>query len=79
MIVHTMISFQIREKCKDLVLTDAQIKKIMTIFLDEIHKGLAKKTHDEAIVKCFVTYVQDLPNGTGMLINIANRENDFKV
>lgn len=32
---------------------------------DEINKGLSRETHDEAIVKCFTTYVQDLPNGTG--------------
>lgn len=63
-----MFSFQIRERCKDLVFSDATIKKIMTTFLDEVNKGLSKKTHDKAIVKCFVTYVQDLPNGTGTLI-----------
>lgn len=61
-----MVSLQIRDRCKDLVLTDANVKEIMKRFLDDIHKGLGKKSHDKAIVKCFVTYVQDLPNGTGM-------------
>lgn len=32
----------------------------------EMQKGLTKETHKDAIVKCFTTYVQDLPNGTGM-------------
>lgn len=32
----------------------------------EIERGLNKKTHPDADVKCFVTYVQDLPNGKGM-------------
>lgn len=36
----------------------------MAIFLKEIDKGLKKQTHDAAKIKCFVTYVQDLPNGT---------------
>lgn len=32
---------------------------------DEINRGLSRETHEDAIVKCFTTYVQDLPNGTG--------------
>jgi len=27
--------------------------------------GLGKDTNPSSIVKCYVTYVQDLPNGTG--------------
>lgn len=33
--------------------------------IEEIERGLSKKTHTDADVKCFVTYVQDLPNGKG--------------
>lgn len=66
-----MDPFQIRDRCKDLVLSDAQLRKIMDILLDDIKKGLSKKYHDAAIVKCFVTYVQDLPNGTGVLVSSA--------
>lgn len=36
----------------------------------ELDKGLTKETHKDAIVKCFTTYVQDLPNGTGTGIRI---------
>lgn len=32
---------------------------------DEMNKGLSKETHDQAVVKCFATYVQDLPDGSG--------------
>lgn len=32
---------------------------------DQLHKGLAKDTHATATTKCFPTYVQDLPQGTG--------------
>lgn len=61
-----MFWLQIRDKCQDLVLTDAQVKEIMSRLLNDLKRGLGKDTHAEAIVKCFVTYVQDLPNGKGM-------------
>lgn len=32
---------------------------------DEMNKGLSKEMHDQAVVKCFATYVQDLPDGSG--------------
>lgn len=35
---------------------------------DQLHKGLAKETHPTATTKCFPTYVQDLPQGTGKRI-----------
>lgn len=41
----------------------------MRRFLIEIDRGLKKATHDEANIKCFVTYVQDLPNGKGTWLN----------
>lgn len=37
----------------------------MVKLTEEINKGLSKATHEESVVKCFTTYVQDLPNGTG--------------
>ncbi|XP_012528618.1 hexokinase type 2 isoform X3 [Monomorium pharaonis] len=59
-----LIKQEIRDACKDLVLSDDQLRQVMQALDDEINKGLAKETHDDAIVKCFTTYVQDLPNGT---------------
>lgn len=41
------------------------MEEIMKRVLTEIERGLKKETHNEANVKCFVTYVQDLPNGRG--------------
>lgn len=32
---------------------------------EEINKGLGKDSNPEASVKCFPTYVRDLPNGKG--------------
>jgi len=61
---------QIREHCKELQLSDAQISEMMNRLLEDIQLGLAKDTHPSSIVKCFVTYVQDLPNGTGKLRNM---------
>lgn len=55
--------YQIRDKCKNLVLSNDQCKKIMQQFHDDIQRGLSKATHPSAIVKCFITYVQDLPTG----------------
>lgn len=40
----------------------------MDLILKEINKGLSKETNHEADVKCFVTYIQDLPNGKGAYI-----------
>jgi hexokinase len=53
----------IREACQELILTESQIKEIMRKFIEEINRGLKKETHFQADIKCFVTYVQDLPNG----------------
>lgn len=58
---------QIRERCKDLILSDETIAELMRRILKDVEKGLNKDTHKEAVVKCFITYVQDLPNGTGEL------------
>ncbi|XP_011055104.1 PREDICTED: hexokinase type 2-like isoform X4 [Acromyrmex echinatior] len=59
-----LIKQEIRDACKDLVLSNDQLRLVMQKLTDEINKGLSKETHDDAIVKCFTTYVQDLPNGT---------------
>jgi hexokinase len=58
---------QIREYCRELLLSDAQTSELMNRLLEDIQLGLGKDTHASSIVKCFVTYVQDLPNGTGKL------------
>jgi len=55
---------EIREHCRELQLSDAQISEMMNRLLEDIQLGLGKDTHATSIVKCFVTYVQDLPNGT---------------
>lgn len=59
-----LIKPEIKEVCKDLILSEEQCRKIMERLTEDVNKGLSKEHHDEAIVKCYTTYVQDLPNGT---------------
>lgn len=56
---------QIKEQCKELIFSDEHMERLMKNFLTEIEKGLKKETHPSADIKCFVTYVQELPNGRG--------------
>ncbi|XP_011506332.1 PREDICTED: hexokinase type 2-like isoform X1 [Ceratosolen solmsi marchali] len=59
-----LIKPEIRDVCKDLILTDEQLQLVMDRFICEVNRGLSRETHNEAIVKCYTTYVQDLPMGT---------------
>ncbi|XP_026319326.1 hexokinase type 2 isoform X2 [Hyposmocoma kahamanoa] len=54
---------RIREECEILQMTDKQLREIMKRLHNDLVKGLGKDTHDKAIVKCWITYIQDLPNG----------------
>lgn len=56
-------SKMIQDHCKDLLLTDGQMDELCIRILHEIKRGLRKETQAAADVKCYVTYVQDLPNG----------------
>nr|CAD7201281.1 unnamed protein product [Timema douglasi] len=60
---------EIREECQELVLSDGQVLEIMKRLLTELNRGLGKATHDTADVKCFTTFVQDLPNGTVLYVS----------
>lgn len=39
----------------------------MDLVLHEVNRGLSKKENKDADIKCYVTYIQDLPNGKGNL------------
>lgn len=54
---------------KDFGVTDDDLKKYMKLLMADLHKGLAKATHPKSIVKCYPTYIQDLPTGQGKYIN----------
>ncbi|KAH9630510.1 hypothetical protein HF086_000723 [Spodoptera exigua] len=57
------LSRKIREECEVLHLTDKQTREIMSRLHNDLVKGLGKDTHANSIVKCWITYIQDLPNG----------------
>ncbi|XP_057365081.1 hexokinase type 2-like isoform X1 [Daphnia carinata] len=53
----------IEERCAELILSDEQLREVCQRLLVEINRGLNKDTNKEATVKCFPTYVRELPNG----------------
>lgn len=61
------IFVQIKEDCKPLLLSNEQLFKLMEDMDKAIKSGLGKATNPSSVVKCYVTYVQDLPNGKGKL------------
>jgi len=48
---------------KRLVLSDETLEEVCRSLDEEIHKGLGKETNKKATIKCFPTFVQELPNG----------------
>ncbi|XP_030376043.1 hexokinase type 2-like [Scaptodrosophila lebanonensis] len=49
--------------CKKFDLSDAQMQEVVSRLTEEMTMGLTKDTHPRAVVKCWITYVQDLPTG----------------
>jgi len=54
---------QIEDYCRDLVIENDHISKMEKGLREAIEKGLDKEGHDTATVKCFPTYVRELPSG----------------
>lgn len=48
----------------ELVMDNKTLQEVMIKFEHEIKKGLRKSTHRMSEIKCFITYVRDLPNGS---------------
>ena len=55
---------QIEDLCRDLVLNNDHISQMESGIRRAIDRGLSKKTHARASVKCFPTYVRQLPTGS---------------
>lgn len=55
--------------------------EIVVRLTKEISMGLARDTHPRAVVKCFISYVQDLPNGkeTGKYLALDLGGTNFRV
>ncbi|XP_034829329.1 hexokinase type 2 isoform X3 [Maniola hyperantus] len=58
-----LVDFKIREECEMFHLSEKQCREIMSRLHNDLVKGLGKNSHANAIVKCWITYIQDLPNG----------------
>ncbi|XP_076053337.1 hexokinase A isoform X2 [Oratosquilla oratoria] len=54
---------KVKEVCDSLVLNDEACREVCARLEEELNKGLGKETNPEAPIKCFPTYVRELPNG----------------
>ena len=54
---------QIEDYCRDLVINNDHISRMEQRMREAIERGLEKRTHAAASVKCFPTYVRQLPSG----------------
>lgn len=59
------LPFQVKEVCQELILTQEALKEVCACLQEELNKGLGKESNPEAAIKCFPTYVRELPNGKG--------------
>ncbi|XP_050302605.1 hexokinase type 2-like [Anthonomus grandis grandis] len=75
------VSAKVKEVLAEMQLTDDVLRQDMTVFEQNIERGLKKDTHPDSIVKCFITYVQDLPNGseTGKYLALDLGGTNFRV
>lgn len=58
------VSSEIITQTAELRINNDHLKTYKKVFTENIERGLAKDTHPDSIVKCFPTYVQNLPDGT---------------
>lgn len=54
---------KVRRLCKNFVLTNSKLKEFMNRMNYCIEQGLSKESHPTATVKCWQTFVQDMPSG----------------
>lgn len=59
-----------------MVLSEEQLKEVMERLLRALNEGLNRETHEKAVVRCFTTYVQDLPNGKGKFEKMTFRQRE---
>ncbi|XP_042212278.1 hexokinase type 2-like isoform X2 [Homarus americanus] len=57
------IVVKVKEICQELILSQEVLEEVCDCLQEEINKGLAKDSNPEATIKCFPTYVRELPNG----------------
>jgi len=61
--VSQQVPCQLRHFMKKFNMTDSTMKEIYSRFCAQVRKGLAKATHQCSDIKCFISYVHNLPTG----------------
>merc|ERR1719250_233100 len=65
----------IEDFVRDLMLNNDHIHVLEQQMRDSINMGLKREHHEDASVKCFPTYVKELPNGKeqGKFLSLSGR------
>lgn len=50
--------------------------KLIGLVQKELNKGLSRTENADADLKCFITYIKDLPNGKGCTFTIIHIRKD---
>lgn len=61
-----MLVFQLNKILQKYIHGDEVYTRVRNLLNQEMNIGLSKEKNASATVKMFITYVQSLPNGTGM-------------
>ena len=56
---------QVEAFTRDLEISNDALEKVMAILLVELNNGLQKATNPTADIKQYITYVRDVPDGSG--------------
>ena len=59
---------QVENILRPLDLSDDDYRKVMSLMLDNMERGLRSDTNGTATVKMYPTYVRAVPDGTGTLL-----------
>lgn len=72
---------KVRRLCKSFVLSNSKLKEFMNRMDNCIDQGLRKDTHPTATIKCWQTYVQDMPTGNenGIFLALDLGGSNFRV
>lgn len=75
------VVFHIKQSMEDFHLSDDQLESVMYKMMDEMEKGLSKKTNPQATVKMLPSYVQSIADGTedGMFLALDLGGTNFRV
>ncbi|KAH8294215.1 hypothetical protein KR054_009529 [Drosophila jambulina] len=59
----SIVPNSLKEAVKGFLLEETAMNQVVNRMTKELKMGLARETHPRAAIKCFVTYVQDIPTG----------------